>query len=425
MFRSGAHSGYSRAMGLIRTHFDKLWLGELDPLDVSPFTPLMAWEEVADRVAFVSSFANATAIATDDGLVLIDVGSFLLSAHVHSAVRTFSEARVSHVVYTHGHVDHVFGVERFEAEAAARGWRAPHVVAHEAVPDRFRRYELSRGYNACINARQFRTKLEWPGNYRYPDETFADRHTLEVGGLRVELFHARGETDDATWAFVPERRLLCTGDLFIWCSPNAGNPQKVQRFPREWARALRTMATLRATVLCPGHGVPIWGEDEVHEALSTTAELLESLHDQTLTLMNEGARLVDVIHAVKAPAHLVARPWLRPVYDQPEFIVRNLWRTYGGWWDGDPASLEPAPRAEVARELAALAGGASKLASRATALVAQGELALACHLAELAALAAPTDEGIGRARRAVYAARAKAATSLMAKGIYGGEAEPD
>jgi alkyl sulfatase BDS1-like metallo-beta-lactamase superfamily hydrolase len=410
-------------MGLIRTHFEKYWAGEIDPLVTSPFTPLLAWEEVADRVAFVSSFANATAIATDDGLVLVDVGSFLLSAQVHGAVRQFSNERVSHVVYTHGHVDHVFGVERFEAEASARGWKAPRVIAHEAVPPRFRRYQRSRGYNACINARQFRTKVEWPGEYRFPDETFRESLALDVGGLRVDLYHARGETDDATWAFIPERRVLCTGDLFIWCSPNAGNPQKVQRYPREWAEALRAMEALRPAVLCPGHGVPIFGEDEVQEALSTTAELLESLHDQTLSLMNAGARLVDVIHAVKAPARLMERPWLRPVYDQPEFIVRNLWRTYGGWWDGDPSSLEPAPRSDLARELADLAGGAARLSARATELAARGEFALACHLAEQASQAAPGDAGIAKARREIYAARARAATSLMAKGIYGGEAE--
>jgi alkyl sulfatase BDS1-like metallo-beta-lactamase superfamily hydrolase len=405
-------------MGAIREHFEKLWLGELDPRDVSPFTPLMTWEEVSDGVAFVSSFANVTAVRTDAGLVLVDVGSFLLSAQVHAAVRDFSDAPVSHVVYTHGHVDHVFGVERFEAEARAAGRPPPSVIAHARVPDRFRRYERTRGYNACVNARQFRTRVEWPTAYRYPDVTYDERLSLDVGGTRIDLVHARGETDDATWVWIPSRRLLCTGDLFIWCSPNAGNPQKVQRYPHEWAVALRQMAALSPAVLCPGHGVPIWGEDEVREALTTTAALLESLVEQTLRLMNEGARLVDAIHEVKAPAALLARPWLRPVYDQPEFVVRNVWRLYGGWWDGDPTSLEPAPRADVARELAALAGGAERMAARAEQLAERGELSLACHLAELASLAAPGDAGVKRVRAASFAARARAATSLMARGIY-------
>ncbi len=218
--------------------------------------------------------------------------------------------------------------------------------------------------------------------------------------------------------WLPARGVLCTGDLFLWVCPNAGNPQKVQRYALDWAVALRTMASLDSEVLCPGHGVPIWGRDRVHRALTETAELLEQLHDQTLAMMNEGARLDDILHAVKAPAHLIERPYLQPLYDEPEFIVRNVHRLYGGWWDGNPANLQPASAPALARELAALAGGAGKLADRASELAARGEHALACHLAELAGEAAPRDAGVWRARGSVYAARAQAARSLMAKGVY-------
>jgi alkyl sulfatase BDS1-like metallo-beta-lactamase superfamily hydrolase len=160
----------------------------------------------------------------------------------------------------------------------------------------------------------------------------------------------------------------------------------------------------------------------VHEALTSTAELLESITSQTLALMNAGARLDDVIHGVEMPAELLARPYLRPVYGDPEFIVRNIWRQYGGWYDGDPASLKPAPAHALAGELAELAGGASRLAERAEALLAAGssaDLRLAGHLAELAALAAPTDAGVHRVRAEVFAARAASETSTMAKGIFG------
>ena len=68
--------------------------------------------------------------------------------------------------------------------------------------------------------------------------------------------------------------------------------------------------------------------------------------------MNEGASLDELLQQVRAPAELLERPWLRPIYDEPEFIVRNIWRLYGGWWDGNPAHLKPAPDAELARELA-------------------------------------------------------------------------
>ncbi len=146
--------------------------------------------------------------------------------------------------------------------------------------DRFERYALTAGYNSAINTRQFGVEVPWPTDYRKPDETYRDRLELEVGGERFELHHARGETDDATWIWVPGRKVLCSGDLIIWCVPNAGNPQKVQRYAREWAAALREMSTLGAEALLPGHGLPVVGADRVQAILTDTADLLEHLHDR-------------------------------------------------------------------------------------------------------------------------------------------------
>ena len=77
-------------------------------------------------------------------------------------------------------------------------------------------------------------------------------------------------------------------------------------------------------------------------------------------MMNEGARLDDIVATVKAPDHLLEKPYLRPVYDEPEFVVRNLWRLYGGWYDGNPARLKPPTDAAIAAEVASLAGGAGR-----------------------------------------------------------------
>jgi alkyl sulfatase BDS1-like metallo-beta-lactamase superfamily hydrolase len=401
---------------------EKLWNGTAP--GVHPWAPLNELEEVDAGVAFVSSFANVAALDTADGLVLVDTGSHLLARQVHEVVRRWSGKRLHTAVYTHGHVDHVFGVPPFEEEARARGWATPRVVAHEAVPARFDRYRATPGWNANINRRQFRMpELAWPTDYRYPDETYRDRHELTVGGVRLVLHHARGETDDHTWVWLPERRVLLTGDLFIWASPNCGNPQKVQRYPIEWAHALRAMLALDAELLLPGHGFPIRGAARVRQALGETATLLEHLHDETLRMMNAGATLDDIVHAVRAPAHLLERPYLKPIYDEPAFVVRNIWRLYGGWWDGNPAHLKPAPEAALARELAMLAGGPARLAERAAALADAGDLALACHLAELAHRAAPDDAAIRATRADVYGRRAAAESSLMARGVFRAAAE--
>src|SRR5438105_13477 len=292
---------------------DKLWRGEVAIEDHHPIAGGRGLAEVQDSVAFVPSFANVSAVATGDGLVLVDTGSQFLARQVHGELRRWSPAPLHTAVYSHGHIDHVFGVPVFEEEAATNGWPRPRVVAHEALPARFDRYILTAGYNAVINRRQFQVpNLEWPVEYRYPDETYRDDHVLDVGGERAELHHARGETDDHTWTWFPDRRLLCCGDLFIWASPNAGNPQKVQRYPKEWAVACRRMAGLGADVMLPGHGFPVIGADRVRQALTDTADLLDALHDETVALMNAGARLDEIIHTVRPPQHLLDRPYLRP-----------------------------------------------------------------------------------------------------------------
>src|SRR5581483_7682677 len=91
------------------------------------------------------------------------------------------------------------------------------------------------------------------------------------------------------------------------------------------------------------------------------------------------------------------------IYDEPEFVVHNVWRLYGGWYDGNPARLKPAPDRAVATEVARLAGGAARLAG---------------HLAEWAAAAAPDDAGVHGVRADVFARRAEVEASTMSKGIF-------
>ena len=401
---------------------DRLWRGEVSTAQHHPVIVNGDLVEVADGVAFLPSFANVTALASDDGLVMVDTGSALTAAHVHEQIRRWTSQPLNTAVFSHGHIDHVFGVGLFEEEARTHDWPAPRVVAHEHVPARFDRYVLTAGYNQVINRRQFAVRdLVWPTEYRYPDEVYRDERTLTIGSLALHLRHERGETDDATVTWIPSRQVLCTGDLFVWSSPNAGNPQKVQRYPREWAQALRRMSELGARYLLPGHGMPVIGEQRVRQALSETAQYLESIVDQTLAMMNEGARLSEVLSAVVPPANLADRPFLQPVYDEPEFIVRNVWRLYGGWWDGNPATLKPASERRLAAELADLAGGAARLASRAEQLLDEGTPEgerLSAHLVEMAWLAAPDDAAIARARQRVFTVRAERATSTMARGIF-------
>lgn len=391
----------------------RLWRGdEVHPFGASGSVP------IGDDCLFIASFANVSAIRTAEGLLVIDSGGPLTSAGDLEQLRAWSYDPIRVLVLTHGHIDHVHGVSLMDEDAGRQGFERPRVIAHANLPERFARYRMTAGYNAEINRRQFQVDaLEWPTEYRMPDESFTGSLDVALGGETFHLFGARGETDDHTWVWSPTRKMVFCGDLFIWSCPNAGNPQKVQRYPAEWAAALRRMLEVRPEALLPGHGPPVIGAGRVAEVLDKTATYLEHLVDTTVNLMNEGRSLNEVLHTVRPPEWSAGIPYLRAIYDEPEFIVRNVWRLYGGWFDGDPSSLKPAGSAALAREIASLSGGAGVLAERARDVFAQ-DPRLACHLAELAFQAAPEQRLVNEVRAELYERRARAESSTMAKGIY-------
>ncbi len=380
--------------------------------------------EVAERTWFQSFMSGCTGFDTDDGLVLIDTGTQAAAGSLANQLRSKTKSPVHTAVYTHGHVDHAYGLSAFLVD----GQTAPVVVAHSASPMRFARYERTRQHNLVINARQFggtadsANQMGALGVFQrppiLPNVLFDDRTTLRVGGLTFELHHCRGETDDHVWVWCPERRVLCSGDLFIYAVPNAGNPQKVQRYPWDWAKGLREMAALRPASLCPGHGGPVVDdEDKIQRMLLETADYLDDIVRQTLALMEAGSPPhVDIVRGVRVPDS--DSPWLQPVYDEAEFIVRNVIRYYGGWWSGRPSELKPAPRSDVATEMATLAGGPEVLARRARELADAGDHRLACHLADYALEAAPADPTVQELVASIYNQRAERETSLMAINLY-------
>ena len=382
--------------------------------------------ELATDLAVVEAFSHCIVFKTDEGLVTFDTSNEHGGKKCVSAIQSWTHDPFHTVVFTHGHIDHVGGCGAF---CDAYEGRKPIIVGHENVAARFDRYRMTNGYNHVINERQFgqfkRRGYDLAGASQFlpiatpkPDVTYSAGMTMSVGGLDIELNHAKGETDDHTWAWIPQHKAICAGDFFIWAFPNAGNPQKAQRYPKEWAAALRDMASRDAELFLPAHGLPISGRNRIQSVLNEAAEVLETLVEQTINLMNQGASLNDIIHSVKVRAELLAKPYLAPTYDEPEFVVRNIWRLYGGWYEGNPAQLKPARDRAVAEELAHLAGGAFELAKRAEAL-AESDTRLACHLAEFAVQAEPDNKAIHALRAEVYQRRREGETSLMAKGIFG------
>ena len=388
--------------------------------------------ELADGVAIVESFSHSLAVATDSGLVVFDTSSANKGAAVVDAMRSWRPDPIDTIVYTHGHLDHVGGSGAFAADADQLGHGRPRVVGHSQVLARFARYRYTSGYNRVINLRQFggaATDLAQANERPFlaesvlePDVTYRHDLTLEVGGVTFELNHCQGETDDHTWTWIPQHQMIAAGDQFIWMFPNCGNPQKAQRYPLEWATSLRQMAAKDPELFVPAHGLPIAGAQRIKTCLLTVAETLEQLVTDVVDAMNTGAKLDDIVHSVSVPDDKLSIPYLRPMYDEPEFVIRNIWRLYGGWWDGNPARLKPPSDQAIGAELVGLVGDIQLVIDRALSRSDEGDHRMACHLIELAVGADPNSQAAHEARQHIYIARRMVETSLMSKGIYKGAA---
>jgi len=378
--------------------FERLWNGSAQMEEWTAAVSQGAITSVADNIITVHTTyfcGSVTAIRTDDGLVLIDTANQATVEKVLALIRTWDDSPIHTVIYTHGHIDHTGGITAIDREALAKGLARPTIIAHRDVARRMSRYELTQGLNSIVQGQQFNNPAyAYPVGDRQPDEVYDNARSLVIGGEQIELFHGRGETDDATFVWLPGSHILASGDFVIWMFPNAGNPRKVQRYAAEWGTALRRMERMEPEIVIPGHGPVIFGKDRAAQVLRDGAAVLEHLVRESLALMNRGATLDQVLHAVTAPPEYLSKPYLRAKYDDPEFLVRAIYHLYAGWFDGNPAHLKPAKSADLASELARLAGGANKLAERAAVLAEEGNTRLVAHLAEFAGEAAPDDKSV-------------------------------
>ncbi|MBI1348750.1 MBL fold metallo-hydrolase [bacterium] len=352
-------------------------------LKIMDITRFGRYETVTDGVGLIYSFANVGIIIGTRGVVLIDTSSATFSKQIWLTLRAQTSLPIEHIIFTHGHIDHVTGVQRFLDDAAEHGFPRPTIWGHEKMLARFDRYERMPGWITEVNRRQFGSNnvgKSIPASYVRPDYVFSDSIVIDFEGEPVELYHADAETDDAAWVWLPQRGVAYVGDLLLNSLPNTGNPNKVQRNTLGWAMALEAIAAKQPQHLMGGHFQPIAG-DQCQEVLIETARALRYLHDAVVDRLNAGRWPEQILsEKLQLPEDLRSKPYLREVYGCCEFVVRDVLRQYAGWWTGHPAELFPLSRAEMGAEMVGLVG-ADRLRERIRELMTQQQCATALPLA--------------------------------------------
>ncbi|MBI9085132.1 MAG: MBL fold metallo-hydrolase [Desulfobacterales bacterium] len=361
-------------------------------------------EKVSDNihVAIGYGISNSIMIEGDDGVIIVDTMTTREeAAEVLAEFRTISDKPVMAIIYTHSHPDHVFGADVF-----AQG-SDPAVYAHESTEGLVK--HLLTEVRPCIGTRSMRMYGNFlaPGQvhnvgigprvgigpestmgFVRPTRTFSDRLTDEVAGIRFELIHAPGETDDQIVVWLPDQKVLIPGDNFYWAFPNLytirGTPF---RSLKNWYRSIDAMRDLPAEYLVPCHSRPIVGKERIGSILTDYRDAIQYVHDQSIRGMNMGMTPDELAETVILPPHLASAPYLQHFYGKVSWSARSMFAGTLGWFDGDAATLQPLTRREEAILMARLAGGEAALLDHARRLVEeqawQAALALTGHLIRL------------------------------------------
>ena len=359
------------------------------------------------HVAIGYALANAILVEGENSNIIIDTtGTIETAREVKALFDAINSNPIEAIIYTHNHGDHTYGATVFAEDSN------PDIYAHDSTEEYLSRViGIIRPIISARSSRMFGNSLpksevenngigpfleigrdgRQPG-LLYPTKTFSDKIKFEIGGVKVELYHAPGETNDQLFVWLPEKKALFPGDNFYKTFPNLytirGTPY---RDLAGWVNSIDVMRYLQPEFLIPSHTRPLVGQDNINEILTTYRDGIQFVHDQTVRLMNLGLGPNDIAETLVLPKHLGDSPFLKEFYGSPEWSAKNVFSGYLGWFNGNPSSLKPLPQIVEAENFIKLAGDWDSLFATAETAYSNGEFQWSLQLTDYLLKSKPND----------------------------------
>lgn len=380
--------------------------GFLDPEEAPPTVDPSLWRqsrlnmnhglfEVAPGVYQIRGFdiANMTLIEGDTGVIVVDCLTSIEGARV--ALDLYFEHRgkkpVAAVIFTHTHTDHWGGARGVLGEATDIPVIAPNLFMEWAVsenviagPAMLRRAQyqfgpfLAKGPRGQVDCGLGKTMAAGAVALVRPTDLImatGDRRTID--GIEFEFQMApHTEAPAEMHFFVARYKLL---NLAENCTHNFHNLLPFRgadvRDALAWSRYLGEALQMwggKAQVMCGQHHWPVWGA-RVDEMIAQQRDLYKFAHDQTVRLMNHGLTASEIAETIQLPASLEGAWHTRGYYGHIRHNVKAIYQRYLGWYDANPANLDPLPPVESGKKYVEYFGGADALLAKARADFAKGE----------------------------------------------------
>ncbi|MEI6484848.1 MAG: alkyl sulfatase dimerization domain-containing protein [Sphingomonadales bacterium] len=385
--------------------------------------------QVADGIWQVRGFdlSNMTIIRGQTGWIIVDplTGAEAAKAAFQLVTEKLGQRPVVAVIYTHSHIDHFGGVLGVvnPADVAAGKVQiiAPegfldHAVSENVIagPAMLRRASymfgtaLPRGAAGHVSSGL--GPMGTPGTYGLIPPTDSIKTTGETRSIDgVELvFQVTPNTEAPAEMnfYLPAWKALCLAENANGAMHNLLTPRgALVRDAKGWADYLmesRRRWGGQADVLFTSHFWPRWGQATISDYLLRHAQAYAFVHNESVRLMNQGLNAVEIGEAIRLPEPL-AKAWFnRPNYGSLKFNARAVYQRYLGAFDGDPANLDPLPRADLSARLVAQMGGTKKVLAAGKAAAAKGDDRWAATLLSTLVRAAPATPGAKTALAGVY-----------------------